>query len=51
LFKKKLSDFKHLKRKAVRVTLHKGNRGSGFDKVVTLTERYQLPAPIIEATE
>ena len=26
-------------------------RGSGFDKVVTLTERYQLPAPIIEATE
>lgn len=26
-------------------------RGSGFDKVVSLTELYQLPAPIIEVTE
>ena len=26
-------------------------RGSGFDKVVYLTELFQLPPPIIEATE
>lgn len=26
-------------------------RGSGFDKVVSQTEFYQLPAPIIEVTE
>lgn len=26
-------------------------RGSGFDKVVSLTEFYQLPAPVIEVTE
>ncbi len=26
-------------------------RGSGFDKVVDLTEFYQLPAPIIEVTQ